>query len=69
MKNLKCYLLFLPAFFFLQSATTSVQEPAAAKLKYPKKVNAIIQEKCYGCHSPEGKGDKAKQKLMWYDCA
>ena len=40
---------------------------APPELKIPKKVNAIIQDKCYGCHSPEGRSDKAKDKLMWDD--
>ena len=35
------------------------------KVKYPKKVNAIIQAKCYGCHSPEGKSQKVKDALNW----
>lgn len=40
---------------------------AKPKAYFPKKVNAIIQEKCYGCHSAEGKSQKAKDKLMWDD--
>ncbi len=65
MKNLKFYLFFLPALLFLQSKGLPGDEPAAASLKYPKKVNATIQAKCYGCHSPEAKSDKAKNKLNW----
>lgn len=42
-------------------------DDAPPKLKIPKKVNAIIQDKCYGCHSADGKSDKAKEKLMWDD--
>lgn len=36
---------------------------------FPKKVNAIIQAKCYGCHSADSKAQKAKDKLMWDDLA
>ncbi len=42
---------------------------AAAKFKIPKKANTVIQAKCYGCHSPEGRSDKAKAKLQWDDLA
>jgi uncharacterized membrane protein len=37
----------------------------ASKIKMSKKVDAIIQSKCYGCHSNEGKSDKVKEKLNW----
>ncbi len=42
-------------------------EPPVAPAKgfYPKKVNAIIQDKCYGCHSTEGKNEKPKKALNW----
>lgn len=57
-------LLFLPG-----HSTPDLPEADAAgpKLKYSKKVNAIVQNKCYGCHSPQGRSDKAKEKLMWDD--
>lgn len=32
---------------------------------YPKKIDAIIQAKCYGCHSADGRSQKAKDALMW----
>lgn len=28
-----------------------------------------MQSKCYGCHSEKGRGQKAKDKLMWDDLA
>lgn len=39
--------------------------PAVGKFKISKKANEVIQAKCYGCHSPEGKSEKAKGKLLW----
>jgi uncharacterized membrane protein len=42
---------------------------APPAVKFPKKVDAVIKDKCYGCHSAEGKNDKAKAKLMWDDLA
>lgn len=41
----------------------------AAKFKMPKKVNAIVQAKCFGCHSNDSKAQKAKDKLNWEDLA
>ncbi len=33
--------------------------------KFPKKVKAIIDKSCYGCHSEKGKSDDAKEALSW----
>ncbi|SHO60250.1 heme-binding domain-containing protein [Algoriphagus zhangzhouensis] len=33
--------------------------------KIPAKVKAVIDQKCYGCHNAEAKGEKAKKKLDW----
>jgi len=33
--------------------------------KYPKKVQAVIDKSCYGCHSEDGKSDDAKDALRW----
>lgn len=41
----------------------------ATKFKMPKKVNAIVQAKCFGCHSNDSKAQKAKDKLNWEDLA
>lgn len=61
-------LLLSLGFVFFQSYVTSPAETAAGpKFKYSKKVNAVVQDKCYGCHSEQGRSDKAKQKLMWDD--
>lgn len=34
-------------------------------LAYPLDVMDIISNKCLGCHSPGGHGDKAKEAIMW----
>lgn len=61
-------ILFLGVVFFLsQSAVSSPVDPLPAKFKYTKKVNRLIHTKCYGCHSENGKSDKAKKALMWDD--
>lgn len=36
-----------------------------AGIEVPADVKAIIDNKCYGCHSIEGKSDDAKESLMW----
>ncbi len=33
--------------------------------EYPEAVKKVIDSKCLGCHSPEGKSEKAKEALNW----
>lgn len=54
-------------FFLFQSSVNSPKDPMPAKFKYTKKVDELVHSKCYGCHSAEGKSDKAKKALMWDD--
>lgn len=35
------------------------------KMEYPEAVKKVIDNKCLGCHSPEGKSEKAKEALNW----
>lgn len=56
-------LLILPAFV---NPDHPVATADASKF-YSKKVDAIVKSKCYGCHSAEGRSDKAKQALLWDD--
>lgn len=66
MKNsLKLFLLLLVSAVILPGFISPNPPAAAVKVKYSKKVNAIIQNKCYGCHSPESRGEKARKKLNW----
>ena len=34
-------------------------------VKIPKKVQAVIDKSCFGCHSEGGKSDKVKEALQW----
>lgn len=34
-------------------------------IEYPDHVKAIIDNKCYGCHSIQGKSQDAQDALMW----
>ena len=51
-------------FFLLQGSplTQTVQQSGSA---YPEKVKKVIDSKCYGCHSVNGKSQDAKDALMW----
>ncbi len=62
---------FLGAFLLLFAVLllSSTSEAPARKFKFTKKVDTIVQSKCYGCHSEKGRGQKAKDKLMWDDLA
>lgn len=71
-KTFTYYLLLLGAIVFLPSfvnpnAATEIQ--AKSPVKFSKKVKAIIDNKCYGCHSENGRSDKAKAGIMWDDLA
>ena len=51
-------------FFLLQGSplTQTVQQSGSA---YPEKIKKVIDSKCYGCHSVNGKSQDAKDALMW----
>jgi hypothetical protein len=36
-------------------------------LQYPENIRTIIDNKCFGCHNPEGGSQDAKDALMWDD--
>ncbi|MBD8489716.1 heme-binding domain-containing protein [Echinicola sp. CAU 1574] len=48
-----------------KSETPDSPELHAVMKKMPKKVKAIVDEKCYGCHNANAKSEKAKSKLDW----
>ncbi len=66
--------IFLPAaaiLLFLMSGFT-IQKPAmnnpsnpGDNIVIPDDVNAIIENKCFGCHNVDSKSDKAKKKLLF----
>lgn len=66
MKKLTTCTLFLFAGMLLLPAFAPED---AGKLKFSKKVNAIIQDKCYGCHSTDSKNQRPKDKLNWDELA
>ncbi|UCS94909.1 heme-binding domain-containing protein [Echinicola marina] len=48
-----------------KSELSSNPELEVAGKKIPKKVMAVVDQKCYGCHNPDARSEKAKSKLDW----
>ncbi|WP_215225218.1 heme-binding domain-containing protein [Echinicola shivajiensis] len=44
---------------------SSNPELEIAGKKLPKKVMAVVDQKCYGCHNANARSEKAKSKLDW----
>jgi hypothetical protein len=57
------------------SAAPHIQSPDPAvtftdqNLVFPEDVMAIIENKCMGCHNPDAKNEKAREKLQWAQLA
>ena len=45
----------------------TIRQTVDTVVVYTAEVRAIIDQKCFGCHNPEAKNEKAKKKLMWDD--
>jgi uncharacterized membrane protein len=67
-------ILFILAAFVLAAFTQMIvakkssnhpETEVNGKVKIPKKVQAVIDKSCYGCHSENGKSDDAKEALRW----
>jgi uncharacterized membrane protein len=35
------------------------------QITFPTDVKAVIDNKCYGCHSKDGRSEEAKEDMMW----
>ena len=60
------------AAFFLQSFTSDKYSAVsgdelkvADAFEFPEHIQKIIDDKCYGCHNTESRGEKSKKKLNW----
>ena len=63
--NLLSFLLLAGLLLVLTSYrpdTTSIDN--LEEVPMPENVKAILDNKCFGCHNVESKGDKAKEKLL-----
>ena len=50
---------------FTNEKHSAVENSPQEEYKFPKKVKAVIDKSCYGCHSENGKSDDAKEALRW----
>lgn len=53
--------------FFATSTTTQPVALQDSGIKIPEDAMAIIEKKCMGCHKPDSRNTKAKEKLIWAD--
>jgi len=58
-------ILFFTGVLFIRGTRMSRDVDNTAEFIYPAAVKAIIDQKCYGCHSITGESDDAKESLMW----
>lgn len=62
----KNYLTGLILTFFLAAlmiSATKIQSVSQEEETFPKEVDDIIQQKCFGCHNTESRNEKAKEEL------
>jgi len=57
-------LVIIIGFFFIQSSPVNQSGQKIGSI-YTAEVKKVIDEKCYGCHSVNGKSQDAKDALMW----
>jgi uncharacterized membrane protein len=55
--------LFVRARYSDHAKDVSVRHQAG--ITFPADVKAVIDNKCYGCHSINGRTEEAKEDLMW----
>lgn len=63
-------LCLVSAAFVLKPAAEEslvLQDPAG--ITFPEDVQTIIDAKCMGCHKPDSRNTKAKEKLQWASVA
>jgi len=54
--------LFIRGSLLKEKPSRALRAPG---FEYPAKVKAVIDQKCYGCHSADGKSAEAKEGLLW----
>lgn len=65
MKKLTLLLGMAAACWIIQSCAAGSKTAGMGQFAYTPAVNDIVQGKCYGCHSADGRSDKAKAALQW----
>lgn len=60
---------FVIAVFIQMNISNNIKDVSESntleEYKFPKKVKAVIDKSCFGCHSEDGKSDDAKDALRW----
>lgn len=57
--------LIITGAFFIRGTRVMRDIKLASDYQFPVEVKAVIDKKCYGCHSLKGKLPKAKKAMMW----
>jgi uncharacterized membrane protein len=55
--------LFVRAQYSDHAKDVSVRQQVS--ITFPADVKAVIDNKCYGCHSKDGRSEEAKADMMW----
>ncbi|MBO3698404.1 heme-binding domain-containing protein [Roseivirga sp. E12] len=58
-------ILFSTAFVSKPSDTLEVIDQDSDGIEITGKVKEIIEAKCMGCHKPDARNEKAREKLQW----
>jgi cytochrome c551/c552 len=61
-------LLILTVAFFVRARHSDHAKNVSVRqagITFPADVKAVIDNKCYGCHSKDGRSAEAKQDLLW----
>lgn len=51
--------------FSVKSESDVYRNVSQDAITFPENIKAIIDAKCMGCHKPDAKNEKAKEKLQW----
>lgn len=62
--SLTVVIALITGFFLIQSSHIEKNYQETGSF-YPAEVKKVIDNKCFGCHSPNGKSQNAKNALMW----
>lgn len=65
MKKSSLLIFTIIAGFILLGGNKPIQDEPVTDGFYHKQARTVIDNKCYGCHSAEGKSQDAKDALMW----
>ncbi len=69
MKKVNLFFILL-AVIFISTAISPNDELSLVndrqdKIELPDNVKAIVENKCMGCHKPDARNEKAREKLQW----